>query len=427
MIMQKDIIQETAEETFKGTARFITWRYMLVLLISIFPGCYANGQLTGSNKPICDQEWNLLQNRMEEAIRRYKFLAETFDSRETIPSSGKGSDIKGANPSDWVSGFFPGTLWYIYEYTGDEYWKSMAERYTARLGGQRYNTGTHDLGFMMYCSYGNGYRLTGNPDYREILLTSARSLSARYNPDVGCIRSWDFPGWWEQYPVIIDNMMNLELLMWASKASGIEAYEKIALNHSMKTLRDQYRSDFSCYHMVDYNSSTGQPMKKGTYQGAFDESSWARGQAWGFYGFIMMFRESGNRLFLDHASRIADYLLSELEEDPIPTWDFSLMDEPGEEKDASSAAIISSALIELYTHTGDERYLTTARRILIELSTPHYSGGEGEVGGFLLKHSVGNKPANSGVDIQLNYTDYYYIEAILRLSHIGFQTKQTSK
>lgn len=363
-------------------------------------------------------EKELLINRLNIATKNYKKIINSTQKNIQLPYTFEDGKIGSVKPAGWVSGFFPGTLWYLFEYTKDDYWKEKADYYSSLLNNQQFNTNTHDLGFMMYCSYGNGYRLTGNQEYKKILLKSSESLSTRFSNKVGTIRSWDFAGWWEEYPVIIDNMMNLEMLLWASKNGGEQRFSEIAKEHSQHTIKYHYRKNFSCFHVVDYDSISGVPLHKGTFQGASDESSWARGQAWGLYGFTMMSHETGETEFLKQAENIANYIISEIAQDPIPCWDFSLKTDKSEEKDASAGAIIASALVELYEQTGSPEYLENAKRIVFKLSEPEYFDSKGEIGGFLLKHSVANKPQDSGIDIPLNYADYYYVEAILKLLKI---------
>jgi unsaturated chondroitin disaccharide hydrolase len=292
---------------------------------------------------------------------------------------------------------------------------------TAPLEKEKLNTSTHDLGFMLYNSFGNGYRLTENPIYKDILVTGAKSLISRYNDTVGCIRSWDHGKW--SFPVIVDNMMNLEYLFWATRVTGDSIFYKIAVNHTNKTIQNHYRKDWSSYHVVDYNPSTGEVIQKQTAQGAFDESSWARGQAWGLYGFTVAYRETRNKKYLEVAQNIAEYILTHpnLPEDMVPYWDFNAPEIPNAKKDASSAAIISSALLELQKYVDEESsemYLKAAEKIIRTLSSPLYRAGIGENNNFILMHSVGSLPANSEVDVPLSYADYYYIEALMRFREI---------
>ncbi|GAA4300833.1 glycoside hydrolase family 88 protein [Compostibacter hankyongensis] len=318
----------------------------------------------------------------------------------------------------WVSGFYPGTLWYLYEYTKDAALKTEAEKRTALLAPEQYYKGTHDLGFMLYCSYGNGYRLTGDKAYKQVLLNAAQSLSTRFNPVVGCIKSWDHGSW--TFPVIIDNMMNLELLCEASVMKGDDAYRKIAETHANTTLRNHFRPDFSTFHVVDYDPKTGKVLQKKTAQGYADGSAWARGQSWGLYGYTMMYRETKDKRYLSQAEHIAAFLLNHprLPEDGIPYWDYDAPDIPHAYRDVSAGAIMASALLELSTFEKKKKtaatYRQAAEKILTSLSSDRYRCTPGTYGGFLLKHSVGGLPGNVEVDVPLSYADYYFIEALMR-------------
>jgi rhamnogalacturonyl hydrolase YesR len=270
---------------------------------------------------------------------------------------------------------------------------------------------------MIFCSYGNAHRLAPDPAYRDIIVQASRTLSTRYHPQVGLIRSWDFGTW--KFPVIVDNMMNLEMLTWASRETGEASFKQIALSHADKTMAHHFRADASSYHVVDYDPATGAVRGKQTHQGFSDASAWARGQAWGLYGYVMMFRETGNTNYLEHAKRIATFILNHprLPADRIPYWDFDAPDIPNAPRDASAGAIIASALIELSGMTDPafgRHCFETARQQLLSLSSPAYLANVGENGGFILKHSTGHKPKNSEVDVPLNYADYYFLEALLR-------------
>lgn len=318
----------------------------------------------------------------------------------------------------WTSGFFPGSLWYLYEYSKDEKIKDAAMLMTSRIEKEKNNTGTHDLGFMLYCSFGNGLRLTGDESYNGILLTGAKSLSSRYRPNIGCIQSWNSRIGW-QCPVIIDNMMNLEFLMWAFKKSGDSTYYKICVNHSDTTIKNHFRPDYSTYHVVSYDTITGRVEVKQTAQGAADQSAWSRGQSWGLYGYVVMYRETGLKRYLNQAIHIADFMINHpnMPEDMIPYWDFNAPGIPEAKRDASAGAIMASALIELsgYTESTDkDKYLQVAEKQLRSLASPAYRGKPGENSNFILKHSVGSIPGNSEVDVPLTYADYYFIEALMR-------------
>ena len=286
---------------------------------------------------------------------------------------------------------------------------------------EQYNSNTHDLGFMMYCSYGNLNRITPNEAYKKILVNSAISLATRFNPTVGCIRSWGKSDDTTMFRVIIDNMMNLELLFWAAKETGDHSLYDIAVTHANTTLKNHFRQDNSSYHVVVYNPQTGKVMKKQTAQGAADESAWARGQSWGLYGYTMMYRETKDKKYLDQAQRIAAFIQNHpnLPSDKIPYWDYNAPDIPDTYRDASSASVMASALIELAGYSNkvlSKKYLATAEIILRRLTSPEYKAKIGENGGFILMHSVAHFPKNTEVDSPLPYADYYYAEAMLRLS-----------
>jgi rhamnogalacturonyl hydrolase YesR len=283
----------------------------------------------------------------------------------------------------------------------------------------------------MYCSFGNAVRITPDAGYDSILINSARSLSTRFNPKVGCIRSWNSEP--SHFLVIIDNMMNLELLMYAFEKTHDSSFYHIAVTHANITMKNHFRPDYSSYHVVDYNPATGAVQRKITNQGAADESAWARGQAWGLYGYTMMYRTTGDKKYLEQAKHIADFILHHpnLPSDKIPFWDFNAPGIPNAYRDASAAAIISSALIELAGYTsGNEKneYKNVAATILKNLSSPPYKSKGDEVGGFLLKHSVGNLPAKSEIDVPLSYADYYFVEASMRyLGKLPVEKRNTNK
>ncbi len=317
---------------------------------------------------------------------------------------------------DWTSGFFPGTLWLLYGETEDPYWLDKAKEFTALLEQQKNNPGSHDVGFQIYCSYGNGYKITGDPAYKEIVIQTARTLSTRYNPTVGAIRSWDHNTDKWEYPVIIDNMMNLELLFAASRFSGDSTFYKIAVGHANTTMKNHFRDDYSTFHVVGFDPETGEVLDKNTHQGHADGSAWTRGQAWGLYGYTMVYRETGDESYLKLAENIAGFLLEHprMPEDMVPYWDFDVPNITEEPRDASAAAIMASALYELGTYSEQgERYRAAADKILVKLFKKYRSAVGGNRG-FILQHSTGHKPKDSEVDVPLNYADYYYLEALTR-------------
>ena len=362
----------------------------------------------------------LIKNRLDRSAEQYLLMAESLRDQpdrlpRTVNAEGK---LVTSNSGWWCSGFVPGSLWYLYEYSKSGTLFDDARNYTARIAKEKDNKGTHDLGFMLYCSFGNGYRLTGDTAYRSIMLTGAESLISRFNPTVGCIMSWNPRNNW-QFPVIIDNMMNLEFLFWASKASGDPKYRDICISHADITIRNHFRPDYSSYHVVSYDPATGEVEKKNTAQGFADESAWARGQAWGLYGFVVMYRETGDTKYLEQAKNIASFMLNHpnLPADKIPYWDFNAPEIPDAQRDASAGAIIASALIELSGYVDADwakTYLNVAETQIRTLSSPEYFAEKGTNGNFILKHSVGSIPGKSEVDVPLTYADYYYIEALLR-------------
>ncbi|WP_114782967.1 glycoside hydrolase family 88 protein [Botryobacter ruber] len=325
--------------------------------------------------------------------------------------------------NDWTSGFWPGILWYTYEYSNDNTIKGKAEGFTEALKPILVqNKWDHDLGFMFYCSYGNGYRLTKNPAYKEVLLEAADSLVTLYNPTVGTILSW--PGMVQKmnwpHNTIADNMMNLELLFWAAK-NGRKDYYDMAVRHAEVTMKNHIRPDNSMYHVAVYDDKTGEFIKGVTHQGYADNTMWARGQTWGIYGFTLCFRETGREDFLETAQKLADRYLERLPEDMVPYWDFDAPNIPNEPKDASAAAITASALLELST-MGDnqqlkDKYRNAAEKMIASLSSDKYqSRGQNNA---LLLHSTGHWPNKTELDVPIIYADYYYIEALLRLKRLN--------
>ncbi|WP_375445277.1 glycoside hydrolase family 88 protein [uncultured Fibrella sp.] len=351
------------------------------------------------------------------ATQQYEGMLKAHPDTTKFPqSTNPDGSPRDMNSGWWCSGFFGGSLWYLFEETSSARWKQAAQQWTMAVAKEQYNTGTHDLGFMIYCPFGNGYRLTKNEAYKPIMLTAAKSLATRFDPKVGLIKSWNKFQTYD-YPVIIDNMMNLELLFWAAKNGGDKRLRDIAIIHADNTLKNHYRPDGSSFHVICYNPD-GTVAAKKTAQGYADASAWARGQAWGLYGYTVMYRETKDKKYLVQAQRIADFYLNHpnLPADKIPYWDFNAPQIPNEERDASAAAITASALLELSTYgvPAAKTYVKAAEQMLQSLSSPTYRAAVGENNHFIIKHCVGHKPAKSEVDVPLVYADYYYLEALLR-------------
>ncbi|MGH8854533.1 MAG: glycoside hydrolase family 88 protein [Telluria sp.] len=363
----------------------------------------------------------LVSRSIAAASTQYGGLLAKVQSKPGFPRTLENGDVKQVEVKDWTSGFFPGSLWYLYEATGNEKWRAAAQDYTARMAPAKFDKSHHDLGFMLGASYGNGYRLTKDPGYRDALLAGATTLVTRFNTKVGSIQSWELrknTDW--TFPVIIDNMMNLELLSWATQASGEPRYREVAILHADTTLKHHFRPDHSSYHLVDYDPASGAVRGKVTVQGNADASSWARGQAWGLYGYTMMYRETRKPEYLQQAHDIAAFFMDHprLPGDKVPYWDFDDAALPAAPRDSSAAAITASALLELAGFSDQDkarRYRAFAEAQLRSLASPAYLAAPGENGGFLLKHATGHKPAGKEIDVPLNYADYYFLEALLRL------------
>lgn len=352
---------------------------------------------------------------------------------DTIEASGKclnpvtlntDSSVYYCGYADWRSGFFPGSIWYLYELSGDSTYLPLARKYTEAIRQAENLTWHHDIGFIINCSFGNGLRLAPDTAYSNAMVQAAQSLSTRFRPNAKVIQSWDVNGnsWQSQRgwecPVIIDNMMNLELLFEATKLSGDSTFYNIAVAHADRTLAEHFRPDGSCYHVIDYSIEDGSVRHRQTAQGYADESIWSRGQAWAIYGFTVCYRETKNRKYLDQALKTFNLMKNHprMPEDLIPYWDMDAPNIPNEPRDASSASCIASALYEISTYDVPDAasYKAYADRIMESLASPAYRAKVGTNGNFLLMHSVGSIPHNSEIDVPLNYADYYFMEALKR-------------
>ncbi|MCI9846822.1 glycoside hydrolase family 88 protein [Flavobacterium pectinovorum] len=365
----------------------------------------------------------IIANNFAFAAKQYQYL-EKATPVDSMPKTFKDNRHVNSDVYWWCSGFYPGTLLYIYEYTKKPLILDEAKKRLAILDTVKYFTKNHDLGFMMFCSFGNAYRLTKNEEYKKVILESSKSLATRYRPDAKVIQSWEITdGGLRQKgfvgPVIIDNMMNIEMLEWASQNSTDKSFADIARNHANSTIKNHFRPDYSSYHVLDYDLTTGEVRKKVTAQGFSDSSAWSRGQGWALYGYTMMYRFTKDPTYLKQAQGIAKFILNHpnLPADKVPYWDFDATEIPNALRDVSAASVYASALLELGQYTsGEEKqnYVDVAKTILKSLSGSKYRAQLGTNGGFLLMHSVGSIPHKSEIDVPLTYADYYFLEALLR-------------
>lgn len=378
-----------------------------LLFIAILMGCAGKDEMDA-----------VIEKGLFVSVEQSKLMAKSIWEQKTLlpRTLDKEGKLITSDSKWWTSGFFPGVLWYLYEATGDTLLKEYACDYTSRVEKEKYNKGNHDVGFMLYCSFGNGYRLTGNEKYKQVLLKGAESLSTRYKDHIGVIRSWDFNRAVWQYPVIIDNMMNLELLFEATAFSGDSTFYNIAVKHADTTMAHHFRPDNSCYHVVDYDPETGEVRKRQTAQGYADESSWARGQAWALYGYTTCYRYTKDKKYLDQAQKVYNFIFTNknLPEDLVPYWDYDAPNIPNEPRDASAAACTASALYELDGYLPGNHYKETADKIMESLGSPAYRAKVGTNGNFILMHSVGSIPHGQEIDVPLNYADYYFLEGLMR-------------
>lgn len=367
---------------------------------------------------------NVINNDINFSTRQYSLMLQQIgrEGKVRIPKTiDKLGRMVYIPIDDWCSGFFPGSLCYLYQLTNDKSWLLQSRRFTEALDSIQYLTWHHDVGFMIGSSYLNIYRLSPNKAYKKAIIQTAKSLCTRFRKKAGVIQSWNVDRGWQSKrgwtcPVIIDNMMNLELLFEATRLSGDSTYWKVAVSHANKTLENQFRKDGSCYHVVDYDPNNGAVLHRQTAQGYADNSAWARGQAWAVYGYTVCYRYTHDRKYLDQAVKTLNFVMQNpnLPEDLIPYWDFDAPNIPNEPRDVSSAACIASALYEMNNYLPDNGYTSLADRIIRSLSSPEYRTPLGKNGCFLLMHSVGSIPHNNEIDVPLNYADYYFLEALTR-------------
>lgn len=368
-----------------------------------------------------------INSSIKQAKKHYANQIVTIEAADSFInpiSFEEGRGIKWGRPGDWRVGFFPGSVWYLYELSGDRNLVSLAEKYTRALEYVQHITDNHDVGFMATDAFGNAFRLTNDTIYKNWMIRTAKSLSTRFRPAAGVIQSWDVDKDWQskrgwECPVIIDNMMNLELLFDATSYTGDSSFYKIAVSHANKTMENHFRPDGSCFHVIDYGINDGNVRRKQTAQGYSDNSAWARGQAWAIYGFTMCFRYTKDYKYLNQALKTLSFVQNHknLPEDLIPYWDFDAPKIPNEPRDASSAAVIASALYELQAYLKPKQsaeLIQYADKIVTGLASDKYSAPVGANGNFLLMHSVSSLPHNIEIDAALNYADYYFLEALQR-------------
>lgn len=382
--------------------------------------------------PTALQGEDVLLNRLPHIFERdtsqHEFLLEFTSDNGRFPRSIRPDDtLVTMKSDDWPSGFFPGNLWFLHEYDSSAKWKGKALGYTVKLEPIRHFKEHHDGGFMLSCSYGNALRLSRDESQRAVLRDAAAALTTRYVSALGMIRSWDSKPY--TCPVIIDNMMNLEPLVWAAKNGGDPKLRDIAISHADQTLKHHFSHDGSAYHVVDYDPETGWVHAYHANQGADVRTPWARGQAWAIYGFTMMFRETGKPEYLAKATTLAEFCMAHpnLLKDKVPNWDYSIP--PGDDvpRDASAATVMASALIELSQLAPDGgKFLNFAREQLLTLASPAFLAEPGTNCGLLLTRSTGHLPKQSEINVPLVYADYYFLEALLRHRSVATHTKRTS-
>lgn len=356
------------------------------------------------------------EKRLDElSSRMIAYLDEIPLDSTQIPRTFEEGELKGTKSRSWTSGFFPGLLWQLYGHSNQPELKAAAEQWQAFVEKEKYDGGTHDLGFKVHCSFGRAWELTGNEAYRDVFITAAETLITRYNEKTGALRSWDHHAHVWQFPVIIDNMMNLEMLFEATRLTGDSSFHKVAEQHALTTLEHHFREDNSSYHVVSYDTLTGKVEMKNTHQGFSHESAWSRGQAWGLYGYAMAYQYTKRPEFLNKAQDIAAFIFTHpnLPEDLIPYWDYDAPNIPNEPRDVSAATVAACGLFRLAESAPDmaTEYRKNANAILASLTNQEYQLDQAP---FFLQHSVGSIPGEFEMDAPIIYADYYYVEALNR-------------
>ena len=389
--------------------------YIIIGFILLFLGCKSNNENNNESEVYVN---NILKQRYQKLLK-YRLDSLGFPRSYSHNKSA----IKKVTSKDWTSGFFPGNLWQIYQLTGDREYKYQAKKWTSFVEKEKFNGRTHDMGFKVLSSFGNGLTsMQNNKNYKDVIVKSAKTLSTRFDKSIGCIRSWDFNIDIWQYPVIIDNMMNLELLFEATKISGDSTYYKIAVNHANTTLKNHFRKDGSTWHVVDYDTVAKQVRSKFTHQGIADNSAWARGQGWAVYGYTMAYRYTKDSKYLKRAEATAQFFINHenLPDDGIAYWDFNDPKIPHTSRDVSASVIVASALVELYGYTNNKEYINYSKKVVnsIKNISNTYILPENENIPFILDHNFGDWSKRSEMDEPIVYGDYYFLQTLLRLKNI---------
>ena len=399
----------------------IRFTLALIILIILIPQCKNNRGAEQNGKDID----SLISENLSYAQKKITYFLENLDVN-TYPGS---VDDKGQlitiPAKSWEAGYLAGILWYLYDYTREEKWKIYAQQWTAGLELQKFNKNSHDLLFMLYASFGNGYKFTHDELYKDVLIVGSKTLASRYNPQLGYIKSWDafYPSQTIQFPVIIDALLANEMLFYVSRISGDSSFYKIAYKHALNTKRDFIRNDYSTYYLVEYDTILNAVKAKRTWLGYADESTWARGHARAIYGSAVVFRETGDSSFLELSKKTADFYMQHprLPADLIPYWDFDDRDIPNAPRDASAACIAASGLLELASllpAKERDKYIDFAVRTLKSLASDKYRNTPNENLGFILKHSTGSRSWNIEVDKPKISADYYFIESLIKLEKL---------
>lgn len=385
--------------------------YLIVLLCSLQSRfLYAQDSAESSLKTFLkyDEVLEHSEKKMRESLEELSYNSKLHPAHTDRETGQWVEDYLGRER--WTSGFFAGSMWYLYKLTGNSFWRDHATQWTKDLEPEAYETSDHDTGFRIFNSYGNAYKIEEGRFYQKTVIQAASTLAKRFDPDIGAIKSWEWIG---NYPVIIDNLMNLELLFWSAETAVKKEWYDIAYKHAETSLKYHLREDGSTYHVVDFTNS-GKVNWKDSLQGYDAESVWARGQSWAIYGFTMIYRFTKEEKFLEGATASADYFIENLPDDFIPPYDFLEPEPSVRTKDVSAAAITASALFELYTFTKEQKYFNTAVEILYSLSSEKYLTKNSQVSSILDKSTRHRGQGNLGT----SYADYYFLEAIIRYQEL---------